>query len=193
MMLKIKTLFTLTLSVFFISCAMAPLTTPKTARSLGEGNWEIDLGATPSYLSVNRGFSENLDMGLTVENQLGLVFELSGKSAFINRSEEGYSLALFGGVFTGDTLGGNSSEFRLGPVLSYKSGWWEPYLVLTYNLGQWEWEGLTKDEDSKSDNSFIDESISGHLYVPAGQDEYRMLQSLSKNSETELSQEEIKK
>ncbi len=151
-----KTVFVFLLAVFSISCSIAPLTTPKTGRSLGEGNWEVDAGASPGYLSVNRGFSENFDAGLTAEMQIGVNMELSGKYAFINNSENGTSLALFGGIYKGSVVGGSNTGFRLGPVLSYKSGWWEPYLVLTYNLGKWRWEGLEDDSKSDKDNSLID-------------------------------------
>ncbi len=150
-------------AVFSISCSIAPLTTPKTGRSLGEGHWEVDAGASPVYLSVNRGFSENFDAGLTVEMQFGFNTELSGKYSFVNNSENGTSFALFGGIYTGNIFGGSNSGFRLGPVLSYKSDWWEPYLVLTYNLGKWHWEGFEDDSKSDKDNSFID---IGNAYKP---------------------------
>ena len=153
-----KTVCLLLFAVFSVSCSIAPFKTPKTARPLGEGNWDIDVGASPAYyLTVNRGFSENLDVGLTLESQFGMNFELSGKYTFVNEGEEGYSLALFGGLYTGSIWGGSNSGLRLGPVLSYKSGWWEPYLVLTYNVGEWHWEAKTKEtsEDSKDDDTFF--------------------------------------
>ena len=142
----VSILFFLLLST---SCSIAPLKTPKTARALGKGHWEMDLGALPSSFSAYRGFSENLDIGLTLEEQLGVVVELSGKYAFLNR-EEGSSLAIFGGVFSGSALYGDNRGFRVGGLWSYKRKWWELYLVSTYNSGRWK-AGKPLDADEKDD------------------------------------------
>ena len=155
MLTKVKIVFVFLPVLFLISCSIAPLTTPKTARTLGRGHWEIDTGFSPTYFSAHRGFSKNFDVGLTIESQIGLAFELSGKYALLNRSEQGTSFAIFGGVFSGSSLRGRSSVLRLGPILSYKMNWWEPYVIVTYNRGQWEWGGLTEYSGSRM-NNFID-------------------------------------
>ena len=89
---------------------------------------------------------------MTIEGQAFPVLGLSGKYAFLNKQEEGFSLSGFGGVFLGyDVV--ESSGYYVGPVFSYKIGWFEPYLVARYNWLKWKGQDLSSD---KRDDLFVD-------------------------------------
>ncbi|MCB9060499.1 MAG: hypothetical protein H6622_03135 [Halobacteriovoraceae bacterium] len=140
--------------LFFISsCSLAPYTSTKTARTLGEGNWEIDTGFSPAlYLGTSIGVSENLDVSFLIEAQAAPVIGLSGKYALLNSQDEGFSFSGLGGVFLGiDVV--ESSGFFIGPVLSYKVDWFETYIVTRYNWVKWKGKNLNSDQ---RDELFID-------------------------------------
>lgn len=135
------------------SCSIAPFNSTKTARTLGDANWEIDSGLSPAlYFSASRGFGENFDGGVTFEGQASPVLGVSGKYAFINAQEKGFSLSGLGGLFLGQDIA-QSSGFYIGPVLSYKLDWFEPYLVTRYNWVKWNGQDLSGNE---RDDLFVD-------------------------------------
>jgi len=141
-----KKILCLLIILILSSCSIAPLSSTKTARSLGKGKWEIDTGSSlASYFSVSRGFTDNFDARATLEYQAFNVFALSGKYSFINREDEGLSFAAIAGGYVGiDTV--KSTGFYLGPVLSYKVKWFEPFLILRYNTFEWEGVDLSSDQ-----------------------------------------------
>ena len=124
-------------------CSLAPIVSEKTARTLGSGNWEINTGISPAYNAwIGRGVTENIDLNLSVESQIGTVFSLGGKFSFI-QNLEGLSLSAMGGFFTGT----NSTGYYAGPVISYKAGWFELYGLAKYNNVSWEATNDTADDD----------------------------------------------
>jgi len=125
------------LNVLFVTgCSLAPLTSPKTGRSLGHKKWLIDGSLAPALgITAGRGFTDNFDAGLIYENQLGSVISAWGKYAIVNQPE-GVAFALYGGIFKGSGLG-DSQGFFGGPVVSYRSGFFEAYLNSKYNYVSW--------------------------------------------------------
>ncbi len=142
--------------LFVISaCSFAPLTTTKTARSLGEGSWEIDTGFSPAYtLTAGRGISKNLDAGLIFESQISSLFALWGKYSLINSNEK-ISLALYGGLFQSADILSSSGAF-IGPIISYKSSWFETYLIANYNHVNWNIGNITDGYVDDLFFSFVD-------------------------------------
>lgn len=115
-------------------CAVAPLSNHVTARTNGAGNSLLSAGSTigvgrtpwvPS-LKYSIGLSENLDLGFQYE-----VIEYGAflKYALINNQEEGISLA--GLVGTGLSFEGFYGF--IGPIVSYRVGIFEPYLLTRFN------------------------------------------------------------
>lgn len=134
------------------SCSIAPLSGPQSAKTLGEGNWEVNSGFTYlPYVAVNRGITENLDLGATVEMQAFGLAAVNAKYSVYNNGEEGVAAAVAAGGFHAlDTV--NTKGFYVGPVLSYKSSWFEPYLAVRYN---WlRWKAYESDSDDRDDFIF---------------------------------------
>ena len=124
----------------------------RSARSLGEDNWGIGAGISPT-LSVEGGYgvSQDLDVGVLLEYQFGFVASVFTKYSFINR-DEGFSLAGYAGAFTGGSFA-TTRGFYAGPLLSYRRKWFEPYLLMRYTYVHWEAGDLSSDEQQ---DSFID-------------------------------------
>lgn len=134
--------------LFVNSCAMSPLTSPKSARTLGEGNNKIDVGLSPTpSITYGHGLKENLDVGGLVELQLGFVASVWGKYAFIN-NPEGLAVSLYGGGFWGSS-GTLSKGVFLGPVLSYKLDWFEAFSNIKYNSASWDAGALVSDKQNE--------------------------------------------
>lgn len=123
--------------LFFLlvqGCAVAPLSNHVTARTNGAGESLLSAGSTigvgdtgwlPS-LKYSIGLAENFDLGFQYEV---IEYGVWGKYAFINNKGEGFSLALLGG--TGLSFEGFYGY--AGPVVSWKLGWFEPYLISRFN------------------------------------------------------------
>lgn len=138
----------LVLLFIFGACSLAPVVSEKTARTLGDGNWETNLGLSPAVsLTVGRGFGSNVDLHISYESQIIPIIEIGGKFALIN-NKDGIAFSLFGGGFTD---GANSSGYYLGPVVSYKKDWIEFYGLAKYNNVTWEADASTDDDDSVFD------------------------------------------
>ena len=172
---EVKTLlFIILLTLFSVSCSIAPVHSPKTARILGINKWEINAESIPLSFSAYRGLSRDFDIGFTIEAQIGIVYEVSGKYALLNKSDQGVSLSGLGGLFGGESFGSSSQGFRLGPILSYKNSWWEPYVMISYNQVHWEYEFKEKEDDSMSrGNSAIIDIIGDDV---SGKGTYRYMQ-----------------
>jgi hypothetical protein len=109
------------LSVFISGCAVGPLVSHETARSVGNSNHELigGYGQAGYILKWNYGLTENLDLGLHWES---LSIGVRAKYAFINNNS-GWSLA--SALGTGASIGGNH---YYGDVIgSCLTGSWEPY------------------------------------------------------------------
>ena len=141
----------LIMNLFLISCFSAQVTPKKTARALGNGNWELTSGLyvfggthgkrsssfagpieimdwpwslIPSHVSGARGFGDRFDLGLNIVKSFG--FGINGTFSFISK-DEGLSVALTGGPAMFYNL--SYPSFYLGPVFSYKSKDLELYLI----------------------------------------------------------------
>jgi hypothetical protein len=128
------------------ACSFAPLTSSKSARTLGKGNWEIDTGASPLLnAAVNRGMSDDWDFGLTVEQQFGPVFALTSKNGLYNNQGNGLSLSLLSSIYvaTGVVTG---KGFYVGPIVSYQGQKWEFFSSLRYNWLKWDGSDLSPDD-----------------------------------------------
>jgi len=115
-------------------CAVAPLSNHITARTNGKGGSLLSAGSTigsedsgwvPS-LKYSIGLAENFDLGFQYEV---VEYGIWGKYAFINNSGEGFSLAAIGG--TGLSFEGFYAY--VGPIVSYRFDWFEPYLMTRFN------------------------------------------------------------
>jgi hypothetical protein len=123
--MKIYSLITISfLFLLLTSCAIGPLVSHETARTVGDSKHELvgGYGSGGLALKWNYGLSKNLDLGVQMESySMGI----RAKYAFINASE-GFSLAAALG--TGLSVGGSHSY---GDILaSVKNGNWEPYATL---------------------------------------------------------------
>lgn len=123
-------------------CAVAPLNSTTTARSMGKDANQININVLVPGIMYERGLSENFDMGAGVEFQSVLLLNVFGKYAFINNLEGGFSLAGLGGVGAGD---GTKSVYA-GPILSYRHKWFETFLVARYNYVDWKYEVSSHDD-----------------------------------------------
>ncbi len=90
-------------SIALSSCALGPLMSHDTARSLGEGVAAVDLAGTAinGMVKTGIGVTDNLDLGAQLEV---FSFGLRAKYSLLNNREQGLSFALAGG--TGWSHGG---------------------------------------------------------------------------------------
>lgn len=114
------------LSILFLAgCAVGPLVSHETARTVGHTKHELvsGWGQPGVVLKWNYGISENWDFGVHIET---LSVGIRTKYAFINNHSHGWSLATALGV--GSSVGGSHSYADL--ILSYFVDSWEPYGAL---------------------------------------------------------------
>ncbi|MBX3040395.1 MAG: hypothetical protein KF789_06770 [Bdellovibrionaceae bacterium] len=108
-------------------CAIGPLVSHETARTVGRSRHEFvgGFGTAGFVAKWNYGLTENLDMGLHWES---LSVGLRAKYAFLNR-DKGWSFATALG--TGSSIG--AGTYYSGDLMaSYLSGSWEPYGTLRF-------------------------------------------------------------
>lgn len=128
--------FFLVLLMVISGCSLAPMNTVSTARSLGEDENNFKFSLPVPGMQYERGIKKNWDVGAGLEYQLGPVFNLYTKYAFINHAEDGLSLAgLLGGGY-GTSIGKSRSVY-FGPVISYRFNWFEPFFVYRKNYVKW--------------------------------------------------------
>ncbi|MBC7714126.1 MAG: hypothetical protein H7177_12355 [Rhizobacter sp.] len=125
-------------------CAIAPLNSTTTARTLGEGQNEARINVIIPGAMVERGITNDLDLGAGIEFQSTTVLNLFGKYGFINDPKGGFSLAGLGGV----GIGSGTKSVYAGPVLSYRHDWFEAFTVIRYNYVHWT---NNISEDDKAD------------------------------------------
>ncbi len=125
-LMKKSILTSLVASLFVLSgCAVGPLVSHETARSVGNSNHELvaGYGMTSFVVKWNYGLTENLDLGLHVES---LSAGVRLKYAFVN-SSRGWSFA--GAIGAGESIGGDHKYADL--ITSYMaSSGWEPYFTI---------------------------------------------------------------
>ena len=139
--------FCLVLLAFLVSgCTLAPIMSPHSGKSLGKGNWEVAGDLIPSRgISGGYGITDSWDVGFLVEGQLGVVTAMWTKYAFTN--ENSWNWALYGGLFQGAGIGTTTSGYMIGPIVSYRKGWFEPSLALRYNYVKADFTGYDSEED----------------------------------------------
>jgi hypothetical protein len=113
------------LSFVLSGCVTGPLASHETARTVGQGNHEIQLGtgSMPYFLKWNLGLSKDVDVALQWET---FTVGMRGKYAFINNVQGpslaatlGTGISFFGGDYVNSDL-----------IYSYLFEKWEPYGVL---------------------------------------------------------------
>ncbi len=112
------------LATLLSACAVGPLVSHESARTVGKSNHELlgGYGQTGYVFKWNYGFSENFDLGLQWES---LSLGIRGKYAFFNR-KQGWSWAAALGA--GKSVGG--THYYVDGIGSYMTGSWEPYGTL---------------------------------------------------------------
>lgn len=110
--------------IFLSGCAIGPIVSHETARTVGDSNHELAGGYGMAGLAFkwNYGLTENLDLGFHYES---LSMGVRAKYAFIN-NPTGWSLASALGA--GSSLGG--SHYYADLIASYLVGSFEPYGTL---------------------------------------------------------------
>ncbi len=113
------------MSFLLSGCAIGPLVSHETARTVGKSNHELigGYGSAGYVLKWNVGLTENLDFGVHWEF---LSIGIRAKYALVNGNNNGLSLAIAGGI--GESIGG--SHYYGDLMASYLSGKWEPYGTL---------------------------------------------------------------
>jgi hypothetical protein len=124
--------FAVILLALLASGCLAPLSSSFTARSVGAGGIEADVGvmnvsSVIPACKVAVGLSSNFDLGGQMENASIGGF---GKYSLVNNREQGFSLA----VVAGGGAVASGSYFYGGPVLSYKAKSFEPYFMGRLNV-----------------------------------------------------------
>ena len=148
-MYKVNVFCVLWLS-FLFGCSLAPVVSEKTARTLGDGNWETNVGLSPApSITIGRGFGESVDLHLSIESQIVPLIDIGGKFSITQR-KEGVSFSIFAGGFS-DTS--SSSGFYAGPIISLKSKWFEVYALGKYNNVTWKASEKEQAKDSVFDFS----------------------------------------
>ena len=153
-----------------IGCAVAPLSSPSTARSLGGGEPNLMINLVPAGVDWSIGVSSDIDVGLGAESQIAPLVYSWAKYSVVNRPEKG-AVALLGGVFYSEGIENSTGQgYYLGPIFSYKAGKAEWYLVPRYNRVNWAAGGGAASSADGS-FSFVLEPIDGvfdYFQVNAG-------------------------
>lgn len=123
-------------------CAIAPFSTLQTGRSSGAGDMTLDVGAAMNFVipaaKFQYGITENLDLGVQYESfNVGALL----KYAFVN-NPSGWSFAAIGSYGSIS----NGEYYYFGPILSYKSNIFEPFLSVRLNGVRYD--GSTYDNSS---------------------------------------------
>lgn len=146
------------------ACSMAPYTSPKTARALGQGNWEVSTGLSPAFnVSAAVGVHEKVEVGVLLEQQFFTETAVWGKFTALDFKDDGPSVAFYGGGFLAVDASGTDGYF-LGPIVSFKKDWFEMYLVARYNKVNWETAEITLEDQNDADLLYFDWSAGSTQY-----------------------------
>ncbi len=153
-----KLLITLISLVLLASCAVAPFSSPKSAKSIGKSKNQIDFGLSPTpYVMYGHGITKNWDLGFQGETQFFASLALGPWTRYsLINNRKGFSLALYGGASYGFGLLTTYSVFG-GPIISYRKGKFEPYLLVRYNI--------TSFSDFDADDTLFDSGDSSINYL----------------------------
>lgn len=133
-------------SLLLSGCIMSPLSSDTTARSLGQGNWSttggvIFPGVVAGYVRQGYGATDNLDVGVVGEAGINNLVGGWGQYSILNQPE-GLSVAIDGGAGGGQAKGQLYTDVNqtttgyygyVGPIVSYKTEYLEPYLAARVN------------------------------------------------------------
>lgn len=130
--------------ISFMGCSLAPLTVPSGGTTQGEGEHKVEGYLLPAAAAtLSYGATENSDIGVTVESQIGLTYALWGKHSLLNQ-KMGLSAAYIAGIFKGT----NSKGFYIAPTFGYSTDKIEWFTTIRYNKVYWD--GF---DDIDSDNN----------------------------------------
>ncbi len=166
--MKLTLLFALTL---FGSCALAPMMSHRSAQTIGKDKNRIQASPGISVLGVSyeRGLSENWDLGVSLEQQLGFVSSVYSKYALINQ-DQGFSWALSGGGFVGSSIANTSGAYG-GSVVSWKKDKIEFFIFPRLNHVNWHGANLSSNENDQILVDFINSAANitlNYVQVSAG-------------------------
>lgn len=147
------------------SCVLAPQMSPKTARTVGKGKFEIEGGYEHPDIaaSLAYGLTDRVDIGAlgAFEQTAGIVVGVFGRVGLIvPDASDGLAVAMLGGGFY-EAIGnsdGRGKGVYLGPIVSYKYKWFEPYFNTRYNYVHYS------DVRVRTDNDFVVEMGSSTLH-----------------------------
>lgn len=152
-MKKILVLLVLLITATIIQgCAVAPVQSYNSAKSLGYGNNDIRLSGSMPALSYDRGVTENLDIGFGIENQDFWLAMIRGKYSILNQ-KNGLSFAVTGGLGYAADMGDSKSAY-VGPILSYFNRSGTEFFV-GYRLNYVHYSNNFKDVDTADIFSFF--------------------------------------
>ncbi len=122
-------------ALFLAGCAVAPLSMHTTARTNGKGNSMLSVGSTIGVATTSWVPSVRYSIGLTDDFDVGFQYEVveygaSAKYRLAGHGDEGFAFAALGGTGLSFSSG---YYFFAGPVVSYKTGIFEPYFVERFN------------------------------------------------------------
>ena len=139
---------------------MAPFTSTKNARPLGQGNWEVSTGISPAVtLTMGRGMTDSLDLGATFELSLDSTTSLWGKYSLFD-ADVPVALALYGGGFRSS----RGQGFFAGPVIDFQWGNYQVFFVPKYNYVDWN-SDWTRDDNDGFIIRFLEERVGHYSYL----------------------------
>lgn len=148
--MKLKFLLVIFSCVSLFSCAIGPLNSSHSARSLGDGNNNINASIMPIGVEYSRGVSDNVDLGVAVELQFTPLGSVWAKYSIVN-NPTGVSYALTSGLFYSDGVENASSKGGfLGAIVSHRKDKMEFYFSGKLNRVNWESGSLFTSKDSES-------------------------------------------
>jgi hypothetical protein len=160
------TLFSTALFISIISsCTVAPIRTSTTGKSLGQDNHQLSASIFPVFGAVYEyGATQNLDLGIGIENQVGYVGQFFAKYSFYNQPDGGFSHAALLGVSKGFSFAESKSIYS-GLITSYLHKWFEPFVGVRYNRVSWKFSELNSGE--RDDLIFIPSQADTFYYWQA--------------------------
>lgn len=132
--------------------SLAPLSNTPTARTLGKGNVHIGGGyvivADNAHVRTGFGITDEIDLFFLAES--GILNDNAGIALKYGllKADEGLSASLDGSL-------GTTKEkyyFYIGPTLSYKKNWIEPFVVARYNYAQDKYKEIDLFNINESDS-----------------------------------------
>lgn len=149
-----KSLILVCILFLFASCSMAPLNTSNSGRSLGKDQNQLKLTASPLGALYERGITNNLDLGLGMESQIGFVFSGHAKYSFTGH-KNGFGFALLAGGGYEKAFARTKSAF-LGPVFSYRTNAVEFFTTIRGVYIDWDFTKVSESERNDVIDIFFD-------------------------------------